>query len=151
MKQWNGKHSNKTNNKFICCNGGIFSKNVVALKRAGVTLRGLHLLLLEVPQDSRQPGCGHPRRWAAVSHRENDWRGWWHQGPRNRENGWRGRWWWRHGVRHGENRFPVLMYPPPPDGTDLRRSRAWRCCGLLLLSPPDTLDIKGAICPTDNS
>lgn len=119
---------------------------MVALKRAGVTLRGLHLLPLEVPKDSQQPGCGHPRRWAAVSHRENDWRGWWHQGPRNRENGWRGRCWWRHGVSHGENSFPELIYPPPPDGTHLRRSRAWRCCGLLLLpppSPPDTLDIKG--------
>lgn len=30
----NIKHSNKTNNTFLCCNRGIFSKNVVALKRA---------------------------------------------------------------------------------------------------------------------
>lgn len=89
----NIKHANKTNNTFLCCNKGIFSKNVVAHKRAGgVALKKLDLLLpVEVPQDSRQPGRGHPHRWAAVSHRENDWRGWCRQGPRNMENGWRGR------------------------------------------------------------
>lgn len=140
----NIKHSNKTNNTFLCCNRGIFSKYVVALKRTvGVAFfkkKKLDLVPREVPQDSLQPRRWHPRRWTGVSHWEDGW-------P------WRCR--CRHRARHGENSVPVRMYPPPPKGTKLRRRRrwwcwwrAWRCWGLLLLLPHRrgplyTLDIKG--------